>query len=349
MAQPRKLADIDPLFADTTANANPVDSSAILDRLAEIDPMLVAPLGSTTTTTEKPKPKGRQPLAPVTGLTAGQEQAVVGGAGAVAGPLVQKGMTSLFPTQEMRTAEGVKALQEEQRVKDMLKLFQDEELLKLGIQPEAPVTPKTPTSGTKWYKNWAGGNKEIAGGVPQAAGQYQRGKGQGEVTKSLTKKYGTDLFTGEPGKIKESLVDKLIREGKEAEAATKARAAAIPIAEAEAAKRLAAATPGPMSKAASVVKGPFVGGALGGAGAGMSFYEAYQRYMNGDTSGAVLSALAGAGGLMTMVPGLQVPGLALGLGATGAQYALDKYNEPAAPTVNPMASPPPSVTPGSAR
>ena len=81
----------------------------------------------------------------------------------------------------------------------------------------------------------------------------------------------------------------------------------------------------------------------------MSFYEAYQRYMNGDTSGAVLAALAGAGGLMTMVPGLQIPGLAVGLGATGAQYALDKYNEPAAPTVNPMAPPPPSVTPGSAR
>ena len=152
------------------------------------------------------------------------------------------------------------------------------------------------------------------------------------------------MFAGEPGQIKESLVDRLIREGKEAEAAAKARAAAIPIAEAEAAKRLAAATPGPMSKLASVAKGPVVGGALGGAGAGMSFYEAYQRYMNGDTSGAVLSALAGAGGLMSMVPGLQVPGLAVGLGATGAQYALDKYNEPAAPTPNPMASPPPRHT-----
>jgi hypothetical protein len=75
MAQPRNLKDIDPLLAGD--DANPVDSSAVLDRLAEIDPMLVAPLGSTTTTTEKPKPKGRQPLAPVTGLTAGQEQAAV--------------------------------------------------------------------------------------------------------------------------------------------------------------------------------------------------------------------------------------------------------------------------------
>jgi len=315
--------------------------------LGHLDPIFDAPIGPTKTTTTVSR-KGKT-LVPELGLSPGEEKAVATGVGAASGPLVQKGMSNLFPTKEMRTAEGVKKLQEEQRVKDMLKAFQDEELLKLGIQPEAPVTSKTPTSGTKWYKNWAGGNKEIAGGVPKAAAQYQRSKGQGDITKDLTKRFGAEMFAGEPGQIKESLVDRLIREGKEAEAAAKARAAAIPIAEAEAAKRLAAATPGPMSKAANVVKGPFVGGALGGAGAGMSFYEAYQRYMNGDTSGAVLSALAGAGGLMSMVPGLQIPGLAVGLGATGAQYALDKYNEPAAPTVNPMAPPPPSVTPGSAR
>ena len=316
------------------------------ESLGELDDIFNLPIGAAKTapsTTKKPKT-----LAPMLGLSPGEEKAVATGVGAASGPLVQKGIGKLFPTKEMRTAEGVKKLQEEQRVKDMLKALTDEELLKAGIQPEAAAA-KAPTSGTKWYQNWAGGNKEVAGGVPEAAAKYQRSKGQGEVTKNLTKKFGPDLFSGEPGQIKESLVDRLIRQGKEAEATTSARAAATPAAEAEAAKRLAAATPGPMSKAASVVKGPFVGGALGGAGAGMSFYEAYQRYMNGDTSGAVLSALAGAGGLMTMVPGLQIPGLAVGLGATGAQYALDKYNEPAAPTANPMASPPPSVTPGSAR
>lgn len=317
------------------------------ESLGELDDIFNMPIGAAKTAA--PANKKGKTLIPELGLSPGEEKAVATGVGAASGPLVQKGMGKLFPTQEMRTAEGVKKLQEEQRVKDMLKAFQDEELLKLGIQPEAPVTSKTPTSGTKWYKNWAGGNKEIAGGVPKAAAQYQRSKGQGDITKDLTKRFGAEMFAGEPGQIKESLVDRLIREGKEAEAAAKARAAAIPIAEAEAAKRLAAATPGPMSKLASVAKAPLVGGALGGAGAGMSFYEAYQRYMNGDTSGAVLSALAGAGGLMSMVPGLQIPGLAVGLGATGAQYALDKYNEPAAPTVNPMASPPPSVTPGSAR
>ena len=316
------------------------------DNLGELDDIFTMPIGPAKTapsTTKKPKT-----LAPQLGLSPSEEKAVATGVGAISGPLVQKGMSKLLPTKEMRTAEGVKKLQEEQRVKDMLNALTDEELLKAGIQPEAAAA-KAPTSGTKWYQNWAGGNKEVAGGVPEAAAKYQRSKGQGEVTKGLTKKFGPDLFSGEPGQIKESLVDRLIRQGKEAEAATTARAAATPAAEAAAAKRLADATPGPMAKVASVAKAPLVSGALGGAGAGMSFYEAYQRYMNGDTSGAVLSALAGAGGLASMVPGLQIPGLAVGLGATAAQYALDKYNEPAAPTVNPMASPPPSVTPGSAR
>jgi len=330
---------------DALIFGDPQDTSQT-DSLGELDDIFTMPIGPAKTapsTTKKPKT-----LVPELGLSPSEEKAVATGVGAAAGPLVQKGMAKLFPTQEMRTAEGVKKLQEEQRIKDMLQKLRDEELLKAGIQPEAAPS-KAPTSGTKWYQNWAGGNKEIAGGVPQAAGQYQRSKGQGEVSKKLTKKFGPDLFSGEPGQPKESLVDRLIRQGKEADASASARAAAMPAAEAAAAKRLADATPGPLSKVANVAKAPLVGGALGGAGAGMSFYEAYQRYMNGDTSGAVLSVLAGSGGLMSMVPGLQIPGLALGLGATGAQYALDKYNEPAAPKANPMALPPPSVTPGSAR
>jgi len=315
--------------------------------LGHLDPIFDAPIGSAKQT-DKGAGKRANTLFPEIGMTPGEEKAVATGVGALSGPLVQKGMAKLFPTQEMRTAEGVKKLQEEQRIKDMLQKLRDEELLKAGIQPEQ-LAPKAQTSGTKWYQNWAGGSKEIAGGVPEAAAAYQRSKGQGEVTKKLTKKFGPDLFTGEPGQIKESLVDRLIRQGREAEEANAARNAAMPAAEAAAAKRLAEATPGPMSKVASVAKSPIVGGALSGAGAGLSFYEAYQRYMNGDRSGMVLSALAGAGGLMSMVPGLQIPGLALGLGATAAQYGLDKYNEPAAPRVDPMALPPPSVTPGSAR
>lgn len=316
--------------------------------LGHLDPIFDTPIGPAKTA--KPVGKRANTLIPELGMTQGEEKAVATGLGAASGPLVQKGMAKLFPTQEMRTAEGVKKLQEEQRIKDMLQKLRDEELLKAGIPPEQLAPAKAQTSGTKWYQNWAGGNKEIAGGVPEAAAAYQRSKGQGEVTKKLTKKFGPDIYSaGEPGQIKESLVDRLIRQGREAEDLNAARNAAMPAAEAAAQAKLAAATPGPMSKVVNVAKGPIVGGALGGAGAGLSFYEAYQRYMNGDRSGMVLSALAGAGGLMSMVPGLQIPGLALGLGATAAQYGLDKYNEPAAPTANPMALPPPSVTPGSAR
>lgn len=316
--------------------------------LGHLDPIFDTPIGPSKQSA-KGTGKRANTLFPEIGMTPGEEKAVATGVGAASGPLVQKGMAKLLPTKEMRTAEGVKKLQEEQRIKDMLQKLRDEELLKAGIPPEQLSAPKAQTSGTKWYQNWAGGNKEIAGGVPQAAAQYQRSKGQGEITKGLTKKFGPEIFTGEPGQIKPSLVDRLIAEGKEAEAANAARNAAMPAAEAAAAKRLAEATPGPMAKVASVAKGPIVGGALGGAGTAMSVYEAYQRYLAGDTSGAVLSVLAGAGGLMSMVPGLQIPGLALGLGATGAQYALDKYNEPAAPKANPMALPPPSEPPGSVR
>lgn len=312
--------------------------------LGQLDPLFDAPIGpAKSATTAKSKSKT---LLPELGMTPGEEKAVATGVGAASGPLVQKGMAKLLPTQEMRTAEGIKKLQEEQRIKDMLQKLRDEELLKAGIQPESAAS-KAPTSGTKWYQNWAGGNKEIAGGVPQAAAQYQRSKGQGEITKGLTKKFGPEIFSGEPGQIKPSIADRLIAQGKEAEAAAAARNAAMPAAEAAAQAKLAAATPGPLSKVANVAKAPLVGGALGGAGAGLSFYEAYQRYMAGDRSGAVLSALSGAGGLMSMVPGLQLPGLAVMGGATAAQYALDKYNEPAAPKADPMALPPPSVTPGS--
>jgi hypothetical protein len=336
----KDLKALDPMFADGEQDTSQGES------LGQLDPLFDAPIGPAKSAAPS-KGKGKT-LFPELGMTQGEEKAIATGVGAVSGPMVQKGMAKLLPTKDMRTAEAVKKLQEEQRVKDMLQKLRDEELLKAGIQPEAAPS-KAQTSGTKWYQNWAGGNKEIAGGVPEAAATYQRGKGQGPVTKKLTKKFGPDLFTSEPGQIKESLVDRLIRQGKEADAAAQARAAAMPAAEAAAQAKLAAATPGPLSKVANVAKAPIVGGALGGAGAGMSFYEAYQRYMAGDRTGAVLSALAGAGGLMSMVPGLQIPGIALGLGATGAQYAVDKYNEPAAPKADPMALPPPSVTPGSAQ
>lgn len=100
------------------------------------------------------------------------------------------------------------------------------------------------------------------------------------------------------------------------------RAAAQRSAAAAAEARLAQATPGPLSRLGAAVARPLTG-ALGGAGAGLSAYDAYQRFLKGDTSGAVISALGGLGGLMALFPGGQIPGMAIGAGTAGAQYIND--------------------------
>jgi hypothetical protein len=100
------------------------------ESLGELDDIFTLPIGPSKAVVDPKKPKT---LVPELGLSPGEEKAVATGVGAVAGPIVQKGMEKLFPTQEMRTAEGIKNLQEQQRIKDALKAFQDEELLKLGI------------------------------------------------------------------------------------------------------------------------------------------------------------------------------------------------------------------------
>jgi hypothetical protein len=121
----------------------------------------------------------------------------------------------------------------------------------------------------------------------------------------------------------QSIADKLLENANANASASTQRAAAMPAAEAAAAARLAEATPGPMAKAAKVVTSPIVGGALSGAGAGLSFYEAYRRFMEGDRSGAVIAALGGAGALASMVPGLGLPGAAVGVASMPAMYAND--------------------------
>jgi hypothetical protein len=65
-----------------------------------------------------------------------------------------------------------------------------------------------------------------------------------------------------------------------------------------------------------------VQGPLAGAFSGMSFYDAYQKWLAGDRSGAVIDALGGVGGLLTMIPTplTMGAGLALGLGSLAAPY-----------------------------
>lgn len=351
MAQPRKLADIDPLLAND--DANPVDSSAIRDRLAEIDPMLVAPLGSTTTTKDKPKPKGRQPLAPVTGLTAGQEQAVLGATGTVVAPIIKN------------------------KLQKAMQAIEEEKLLRAGIVPSTTLTPQNPSSILSSSTPPAptkGGNAVFNYGKEFLLTDIEAGKAL-----DMTKEPGGvhDLTTQRRealNKLNQMGASSYVENPRyggimtESGSAGKGPRESFSMREGEVGKSLeklpptqsVRATPTQLEsmyqKAISStpaqglkLAGRYASGPLAGLGTGMSVYEAYQRYLAGDTSGAVLAVLEGAGGLMSLVPGLQIPGLAVMGGAAVAQYGLDKYKQPTAPTVNPMAPPPPSVTPGSAR
>jgi len=311
MAQP-KLEDVDPIFSGQQSN---YDAEAD-DALMALDSIFSAPVGP-----GKPKPIEKDKNAgmfPVLGLTANQERAAAAGTGAILGPGLQKTAETIFPSKEMRTVAGTKKLREQQQMTQLLQNMRDEELLRLGIQPDA--APKGATSGTNWIRNWAGMDREIAGGVPEASAAYNRSKGQGKVSGRLTKMYG-------PLKPGQSIADKLLENANVNRSVSTQRAAAIPTAEAAAAARLAEATPGPMTKAAEVVKSPIVGGALAGAGAGLSFYDAYRRFMDGDRSGAVISALGGTGALASMVPGLGLPGAAVGLASMPALYINDLLKE----------------------
>lgn len=297
------------------------------DKLDFIDPIFSAPVGpSPTIKTAQPAPDVRKPLAPVLGLTPEQEKYAAGAAGAVAGPAVQRIAERMIPTEANRTAEGVRKLSEEAKLQRLLRNIQEEELLRAGFKP-ADIAGASQTSGTKWLRNWGGIDKTVAGGVPEASAAYQRMKGHGPVTSKMTQKWGP-TSASEPGQPKESLVDRLIRQGGEAEQTAARQAAAAESAGTAAQARLAEAIPGPLSALGKVFRSPVVQGPLAGGAAGMSFYEAYQRFLEGDRSGAVIDALGGVGAVMSMIPGLQIPGLGLAIGAPAAQFVKEGLRNP---------------------
>lgn len=49
------------------------------------------------------------------------------------------------------------------------------------------------TSGQKWLQNWAGMQKDVAGGVPQGAAAYQRSKMQGRVGENIQRRFGPQV------------------------------------------------------------------------------------------------------------------------------------------------------------
>lgn len=318
--------------------------------LGHLDPIFDAPIGPAKTTTIVKSKTGRQPLAPEIGLTAGQEKAGFGIAGAVVAPIIKNKLN--------------KALQ----------AIEEEKLLKAGIVPSTTLTPQNPSS-------------ILTSSTPPKTGSGVFNYGKAFDLTDIEAGKALDM-TKQPGGVhdlttqRREALNKLNQMGAntyvenpryggimtESGSAGKGPRESFTMREGEVGKTLEKLPPAQTVRATPTqlesmyqkamsstpmtglkIAGRYASGPLAGLGTGMSVYEAYQRYLAGDTSGAVLAALSGAGGLMSMVPGLQLPGLALMGGAAAAQYGLDKYNEPAAPRVDPMALPPPSVTPGSAR
>jgi hypothetical protein len=296
-----------------------------LSPLLDIDEVFGEPIGAALAAGTPLPANARRPVFPETGLTADQEKYAAGAAGAIAGPAMQRLAEKSFPSRTTREAEGAKRLQEQSRTAQLLRNLEEEELLRRGIDPKSmrPSTPADATSGTKWIRNWAGMDRDIAGGVPEASAAYQRSKGQGKVTGRISQRFGPEAlqpgglsinnpkYTPEARQLAE--MQGITRQVDALEARNAAQA------------RLAGATPGPLSRMGKAAMSPLVQGPLAGGFAGLSFYEAYQRWMEGDRSGAVIEALGGIGGLMSMVPGLQIPGLALGAATIPAQYLNDRY------------------------
>jgi len=136
------------------------------------------------------------------------------------------------------------------------------------------------SSGAKWLKNWANQTPEgFTGGVPEAAGHYERGKWHGKISGRIKKLYPHGL-TGEGAAAAEA--------NQAAQEAARAAQVAKEAQSSATASRLTA----PLSSAARVI---------GGVGAGAGLYDAYNRFMNQDKTGAGLAT--GLTGLSAMAPG----------------------------------------------
>ena len=92
------------------------------ESLGELDDIFNMPIGAAKTATAVKSKTGRQPLAPATGLTAGQEKAGFGIAGAAVAPVIKNKLN--------------KAMQ----------AIEEEKLLKAGIVPSSTLTPQNPSS-----------------------------------------------------------------------------------------------------------------------------------------------------------------------------------------------------------
>jgi hypothetical protein len=183
-----------------------------------------------------------------------------------------------------------------------------------GIDIPTPAMPGTAadTSGTKWMRNWAGSDRQIQGGVPEASAAYQRSKGQGKVTGSISKRFGPAAL--QPGGLS--------IQGQAAFPAPPAPPATSLLDDA-------------VSKLGQIARGGMrmlgsqpVAGALGGYGAAMSGVEAFQREKQGDRPGAILSGIGTLGALSAIpTPPTVAAGMAASVISPLSLMMLGKYRK----------------------
>jgi hypothetical protein len=182
------------------------------------------------------------------------------------------------------------------------------------------------TSGTNWIRNWGGINREIAGGVPDASAAYNRMKGQGEVSKRITKMYGINAL--QPGGLS--------IQGQSAFPAAQVAEQRAPSLLDDAISKLGQIARGGLR----VVSSAPVAGALGGYGAVSSAEEAYNRAKQGDKTGAMIAGSGGLGILATIPhPYAKGFGLAASVASPLTLMALDRARQVRAQPPMPEATP----------
>ena len=334
------IKELDPLFRTPPGQAAS-DASTGSD-LSALDPIFSNPIGTTsidTTTTTAVPDKGS-----VFGLPKNEERGLAAVAGAIAGPSVQKVATAAFPSAEARMQQAAEKIEKERKLQQTMQTLRDEELLKRGITPtsstvaanvaeEALLKPKT-SGAINWTNAMTSDMPEALASQAENMRKDNPRGGQAIIDRNTAARqkvasmgHSNYQLGRTPGGVQLALPPSVTSDLEKQAAARTAQATQQ--AETAAAAKMAQATPGPLSRMGTILKAPFTTGALGGAGAGLSFYEAYDRYMKGDTSGAVIAALGGAASLATMVPHpiAKAVGSGIGLATIPALYANDYIKE----------------------
>lgn len=158
--------------------------------------------------------------------------------------------------------------------------------------PAGPVGGPA-SSGAKWLQNWGGITKEgFSGGVPEAAGQYNKMKPQGQIMQSLAKK---GLITPQPVQPGVFTGGQLSISGQPTPPPPPPQPGA-----------LSQATGAIKQGVGAVLRSPLASGAMGGFSMAESGQEAQKRMMEGDTTGATIAGSGAFGGAMQMLPSPQM-------------------------------------------